>query len=237
MQRVPIEPAKQTRAGTVYDAIRSEILTGGVAPETKLKLAEYSQRYEVSLSVIREAMGRLAEQGLLQANPQRGFSTMPLSVSDLCQLTRARIVVETAALHDSIIQGDLSWEAGVVAAHHQLAATPMHHEDGTVNPEFACVHRAFHVALLAGSGNAHLESIATSLRDRSEVYLHWSRYLGHDVGRDVAGEHRELAELTVARKIDRAADALGRHIQRTTDSLAEYARSQQESAPLDPRRG
>lgn len=28
-------------------------------------------------------MGRLAEQGLLQANPQRGFSTLPLSVDDL----------------------------------------------------------------------------------------------------------------------------------------------------------
>jgi DNA-binding GntR family transcriptional regulator len=76
-----METTKQTRAGCVYDAIRSEVLTAGIPPGTRLKLADYSQRFDVSLSVVREAMGRLAEQSLLQANPQRGFSILPLSTT------------------------------------------------------------------------------------------------------------------------------------------------------------
>lgn len=209
----------------VFEAIRDEVLTARVPPGTKMKLADYGQRFDVSLAVVREAMGRLAERGLLQANPQRGFSTLPLSVEDLVELTRARIVIETATLRESIRHGDLSWEGSVLAAHHRLAATPMYDGNGLVNEDFAVVHRDFHVALLAGSGNSHLEEFASSLRDRSELYQYWSRYLGDGPTRDVACEHRQLADLTVARDVEAAAEALERHIQRTTDSLAGYIRA------------
>lgn len=218
-----ISSAKPTRTDTVFESIREEVLSARIPPGTKMKLADYSQRFNVSLAVVREALGRLAEQGLVQANPQRGFSTLPLSVEDLLELTRARVIVETATLRESIARGDLAWEASVVAAHHQLASTPRYDANGAINTAFAVTHRAFHVALLAGSANTHLESIASSLRDRSELYLYWSHYLGDDSDRDVAREHRELADLTVARDADNAADALARHIQRTTDALVQYA--------------
>lgn len=221
----------------MFESLRDEVLSGRIPPGTKMKLADYSERFAVSVAVVREALGRLAEQGLLQANPQRGFSTLPLSVDDLLGLTRARIIIETATLRESITHGDLAWEGSVLAAHHQLASTPRcdGSESGSecdgsepggrsINRAFAVAHRAFHVALLAGSGNSHLESIAASLRDRSELYLYWSFYLGDDTGRDVACEHRQLSELTIARDADNAVDALTRHIQRTSDSLAEYAR-------------
>ncbi|KQY01335.1 hypothetical protein ASD37_30065 [Mycobacterium sp. Root135] len=213
-----------TRVGAVYDAIRDEVLTGGIPPGTKMKLADYSERFDVSLSVVREAMSRLAEQNLLQANPQRGFSTLSLSVDDLHELTRARIIIETATLRESIARGSLEWEAFLVGVHHQLAATPMY-LDGAINPRFGPAHRDFHAALLAGSDNTHLQSIAASLRDRSELYMFWSRTLGEPADRDVACEHRELADLTIARQPDDAASALARHIQRTTDILVDYART------------
>ena len=224
---------KQTLAEQAFEAIRDEVLSARIPPGTKLKLVDYSQRFDMSLSVIREAMGRLAEQGLLQANPQRGFSTVPLSTSDLADLTRARVIIESAALRESIANGDLAWEAAVVAAHHRLASTEIDDVDGLVNRDFATFHREFHVALLAGSRNVHLESVATSLRDRSELYLHWSRYLGSDSCRDIASEHRELAELVVARDADAAAEALERHIQRTTDSLIEYRESHAVSSDVE----
>ena len=217
--------AKPTRTDAVFDALRHEVLSARIPPGTKMKLTDYSERFAVSVAVVREALGRLAEQGLLQANPQRGFATLPLSVDDLLELTRARIIVETATLRESIARGDLAWEASVVAAHHQLAATPRHDDNGSPNEAFAAAHRAFHVVLLAGSANSHLETIAASLRDRSNLYQYWAHYLGDDTERDVPGEHRQLAELTIARDADAAAEALARHIQRTTDSLVEYARA------------
>lgn len=226
---------KQTRTDTVMTAIRNEVLAGRVPPATKLRLAEYSDRFEVSLSVTREAMGRLAEQGLLQANPQRGFSTLPLSIDDLSELTRARIVIETATFRESMAQGSVEWEASVIAAHHRLAATAADDGRGGISAEFAVRHKAFHRALLAGSGNAHLEAMAASLRDRSELYQYWSRYLANDDDRDVACEHAELCDLAVAREADAALLALEQHIQRTTDSLLIYARRRESGTRLQGR--
>ncbi len=98
----------------------------------------------------------------------------------------------------------------------------MKHADGSVDREFARRHRDFHIALLAGAGNSYLQSLTSGLRDRAEMYLAWSCYLNEDPLRDIAGEHRELTELTIAREADAATDALSHHIKQTTDSLIEY---------------
>ncbi|MDQ1491526.1 MAG: hypothetical protein QOJ23_4040, partial [Actinomycetota bacterium] len=71
-----------TRTEEVYDELRRELLdlNGGLEPGQRLKLVDLAQRFDASLSVIREALTRLAGQGLLVATPQRGFSVRELSV-------------------------------------------------------------------------------------------------------------------------------------------------------------
>lgn len=207
----------------VYASVRTELLTGQLEPGAKLRLGDFVARFGVSLSVVREAMTRLSEQGLVQSSPQRGFWVTPLSVEDLTDLTRARVLIETLALRESIIHGDLSWESSVVARHHALQKTPMTTADGHVSETWASAHRLFHHSLLTGCNSSRLVSIATGLRDCSDLYQHWSRELAHDTDRDVACEHREIAELTAARDADAACAALGRHIERTTSALLAYA--------------
>ena len=69
-----------TRTEQVYEVIRSELLNGGLRPGQKLKMVELTERFGVSQSVIREALTRLTEQGLLVATPQRGFRVRDLSI-------------------------------------------------------------------------------------------------------------------------------------------------------------
>lgn len=215
---------KSTLAEEVYDRLRHELLRGDLAPGTKLRINEVASRYQVSPSVLREALTRLAEQGLVVAMPQRGFAVMELSIDDLEDLTRARSLIETMALRESINDGDLAWESSVLAAHHLLQRTPMTGADGHVRPEWADAHRDFHHVLLAGGRSTRLTAVADSLRDCSDLYIYWSRELAHDYSRDVAAEHREIAELTLARDADGAAAALASHIERTTAALLAYAR-------------
>ena len=56
--------------------IRRELLDlhGPYGPGDRLKLLALAERFDASLSVIREALTRLAEQGLVVATPQHGFS-------------------------------------------------------------------------------------------------------------------------------------------------------------------
>ncbi|MFJ6539775.1 GntR family transcriptional regulator [Streptomyces sp. NPDC091385] len=216
-------PTKPTRAQEVYDRIRGSLLRGELAPGSRLRMGDFTERYGVSLSVVREAVTRLAGEGLVEATPQRGFAVTALTVDDLQDLTRTRVLIETLALAESVKHGSLAWEASVVATHHALAHTPMLTPEGHVDPAFTVAHRDFHHTLLAGCGSARLEAIATGLRDCAELYQYWSHEFGGDTTRDIAAEHRAIAELTVARDEAGATRALREHIERTTAALIRYA--------------
>ena len=129
--------SKATRTGEVYEALRVDILNTRIEPGSKLKIALLSNRFGVSLSVVREALTRLGEQGLVVANPQHGFSVVGLSVSDLDDLTNVRTQIESMALRDSIVHGGVDWEAELVAAHHRLERTEIYTDPTHVNPEWA----------------------------------------------------------------------------------------------------
>ncbi|MEU3296999.1 GntR family transcriptional regulator [Streptomyces longwoodensis] len=210
---------KATRGGIVYAQIREDIFQGVLRPGQRLRLVELSQRFSVSQSVVREALTRLSGQGLVHAAPQQGFSVVTVSLDDLNELTEARTELETLVLRRAIERGDIKWEAAVVAAHHHLAGVEAVRPDGTLNSDWFAVHEHFHQTLLEGCGNARLLAAALSLRDAATLYRRWSRPVGHDVDRDVAGEHQHLVDAVLRRDADGAADLLARHIDRTSAAL------------------
>lgn len=214
---------KATLTETVYAELRRELLRGDLTPGSKIRISDIAVRRGVSPSVLREALTRLAGQGLVVAMPQRGFAVAPLSVEALQDLTHARTLIEAIALRESIVDGDLDWESRVIAAHHRLRRTPLLEPDGHVCADWAEAHRHFHHVLLAGGRSTRLTAIADGLRDCSELYMYWSRELAHDVQRDVAAEHAAIVEHALARDADQAAAALTSHIQRTTEALVRYA--------------
>jgi DNA-binding GntR family transcriptional regulator len=214
-----------TRTEEVYDELRAELLNlnGQYAPGQRLKLLDLAQRFSASLSVIREALTRLAEQGLLVATPQRGFSVRELSVPDLADLTQVRVQIESLALRQAVALGDVAWETTVVATHHTLERTPVTDDTGQFNEGWSVAHRAFHQALVAGCGSPRLAEIATSLRDSAELYRRWYWVLTDDHARNVPAEHRGLRDLAVNRDADAAVELLTEHIERAPRELIAYA--------------
>jgi DNA-binding GntR family transcriptional regulator len=213
-----------TRTGEVYDVLRSELLNGVLAPGQKLRMVEFSDRFGVSQSVVREAFTRLAEQSLIVASPQRGFRVRDLSVRDITHLTEARVQIESAALRLAVDRGDLQWEAGLLTAHHLLERTPVVRDDRQFNEDWSVQHRGFHRALLAGCENDHLEAVAQTLRDCAELYRRWYWVLTDDHRRDIAKEHRELKDLALGREAEAAVALLTEHIERAPRELIAYAR-------------
>jgi DNA-binding GntR family transcriptional regulator len=219
-----MEAGASTRTESVYETLRTELLNGQLAPGGKLKMIDLAERFSASQSVIREALTRLAEQGLVVATRQRGFRVRDLSIEDIAQLTEARVEIEALALRLAIQRGDVHWETGVLSTHHLLERTPVAHADGSFNEEWPVRHRDFHSALLSGCGNRRIDDVAEALRDGSELYRRWYWALTDDHRRDLAGEHRRLKDLALARDADAAVSLLSDHIQRAPRQLIEYAR-------------
>src|SRR5437764_786576 len=98
----------KTRTDEVLDRLRADILDGRFAPGERLKFAPLCQTYDASVGLLREVLSRLAEQGLVLANPQVGFQVTPISVDDLLDLTRTRMDIEGLALRRGIERGDMA---------------------------------------------------------------------------------------------------------------------------------
>jgi DNA-binding GntR family transcriptional regulator len=211
-----------TRAEQVYASVRVDILTGRISPGAKLRLAELTDKHGCSMTVVREALTRLAEQGLVQSAPQQGFNVTPLSAADLEDLTTARCELEGLVLRHSIEHGDLAWESRVVAAHHSVDRTPMQSEIDPVlmSEDWTRAHSDFHSALLSACPNQRLFNMALSLRDAAELYRRWSVPIGHDQQRDVPDEHRALMEAALKRDASEAVRILEEHLRRTARALS-----------------
>jgi DNA-binding GntR family transcriptional regulator len=209
---------RTTLKSEVEAGLRAAILAGQFEPGQRLKLAEVSAAYGVSLPVVREALARLSAQGLVFAEPQLGFRVTELSPSDLEDLTRVRIDIETLVLRRALAEADVAWEGRVIAAHHALSrAATGAAADIRTDDRWATAHAAFHNAIIGGCDSLRLQEIASSLRESAELYQRWSHPL--DSTRDVAAEHLALLEAVLDRDETRAVQLLTQHIQRTSDVL------------------
>lgn len=205
----------------IYQRLRGDILGGRLVPGQRLKFPDLCESYETSVGAAREALTRLAAEGLVTTQAHQGYSVVPLSHDDLADLALARVEVESLVLRLSVQHGDVYWESNAVAAHHLLERTPVIGQDDPDRPsdQWAQAHAAFHVALLAGCPNRRLLGTARGLRDEAELYRQWSVSLGREPARDIAGEHRSILDAAIARDTRLAADRLRDHIAHTAQLL------------------
>jgi DNA-binding GntR family transcriptional regulator len=206
-----------TLAQRAYEALRTEILQGTRPAGSALRTQELATQFDVSISVVREALVRLSGQHLVTLAPNIGFRVVEVSAADLRDLVETRVDLEGIALRRSIERGDLAWEAEVLSCHHVLENTPMFREAhaGTTE-EWTTAHDAFHDSLLTACGSLRLLGFVRSLRDSAELYrqiggAHASR------DRDVAHEHRELMRLATSHRAEEAVVALADHLRRTAE--------------------
>ncbi|OWW20511.1 FCD domain-containing protein [Noviherbaspirillum denitrificans] len=212
------EPSTLTE-GT-YLQLRRDIIEGRLPPGEKLRVEHLKDRYGVGAGTLREALSLLLSDALVVSEGQRGFRVAPMSMSDLEDITRTRVLVEGEALRQSIIAGNDDWEAGLVAAFHKLSKSEEklgERETGAVR-EWEARNREYHEALIAGCDSRWLRYLIGLLYRQSERYRHL--VISHrNVERDVHAEHSAIYEAALARDVKRAQAALEVHIHLTYDAI------------------
>ena len=219
-----------------YEALRADLLACRIAPGSRLKIQDLCRQHAVSLGAIREALSRLTSEGLVVAEPQRGFRAAPISLADLKDLTMARIEVEALCLRRAIAVGTVDWEARLVAAYHRLSRTP---ERAAGDPmraddDWAEAHAGFHTALVDGGDSPWLLRLHAQLYAQSERYRRLSIPLGL-MDRDVGGEHQAIMAAALIRDGERAAKLMAHHIRATTAILLEADLGAYDAATFDTR--
>lgn len=204
-----------TLAGEAYQDLRARILSGDIAPGTKVRTLELCERFDVSLGAIREALTQLMAEGLVLSEAHRGYTVTPVSVMDLQDLTRVRIEVENMCLTWSIERGDVDWESELLAATHRLLKT--FEAEGRATGGFGAAHGAYHAALVSACGSPRLLQIRRQLYDQSERYRKLEATLSRQ--RKPEEEHARITEAALARNVPLATRLMKEHISLTADTI------------------
>lgn len=216
MQINPIHAEGATLAEQAFLQLRQDVLQGLHPPGEKLKLDQLQAHYGFSSSPLREALNRLAQEGLVRADERRGFRAAPVSAEDISDITRMRLMLDVAALREAITHGDDAWESELVAAYHRLELLEARMPDGPVvlDAQWSARHRDFHLALLAACPSPRQLAWSASLFDQAERYRHISaRHRRSSRRKDE--EHRHLMQATIRRDADTACALLHEHIEST----------------------
>ncbi|WCP15975.1 HTH-type transcriptional repressor GlaR (plasmid) [Sphingobium sp. AntQ-1] len=199
----------QTLVEAVYAQLRQDIIRGRLAPDSKLRMSDLRERYNVGASPLREALNRLMSGGLVAAIGQKGFHVPPLSHAELLDLTETRILIETEALRQSIAAGDDAWESSVEGAFHALRKIELAPDSDSEEREKR--NRAFHMALVSACPLKKLVSIFGTLYDQHERYRAAAFRLNR-TDREVHREHKKICEAALTRDADLATNAARDHV-------------------------
>lgn len=223
----------QTMTAQAYEQIRSDILSGRMKPNEKIKISDLVSKLGFSLGAVREALSRLSSEGLAVTETNKGFRVAPITEADLLDLTRTRILIETECLKNAIENGDLKWETGIVSTLFEVSRIPVYDPEDpeALNPEWVDAHQRFHQALVAACDSPWLLKIRDSLFAQSERYRSATASISR-LQRDLNAEHKAIADAAIARDPKAAVEAMHAHLSHTRKILvdAHLAQSTEETA-------
>lgn len=210
-----------TLATTVYEALREDIVQGVLSPGTKLKIANLQSRYACGATPIREALNRLSMERFAIQSDQRGFVVAPISLDDFDEITETRCLLYSLMLPLAMEHGDEAWEEGIVVALHRLNKLPRTEAfplDESLEGRLA--HKKFHRSLVSACTSNFLIEMLDILFDFADRYrLLVGRVAPKESRKEAVGEHAELADHVINRRVGEAVELAQQHVRRTAQLL------------------
>ncbi len=172
---VPMNLQADERA---FQTLLELIRTREIRPGERLYETELAERFSMSRTPLRHALGRLTAEGLLSKTPGRkGYFMPPLTRQDMTEVYHARAALEGMAvtLLAGRLPSDLSAELSTIITQQKKL-----YANGSRRGEYAALNGTFHFALVRGSGNRYLLRSFAPVFWRSIMYtlLYASFYTG-----------------------------------------------------------
>ncbi|HVN75847.1 MAG TPA: GntR family transcriptional regulator [Thermoanaerobaculaceae bacterium] len=136
----------------VAERIRSAILDGRIKPGEWLRQERLAQENGVSQMPVREALKRLASEGLVEHVPYRGVRVVEFSAADVEDLYACRSFIEGMAARFAATNISDAEVADLKALATRMAKCKMPVE----LPEYRELNRQFHGLIFAACGRSYL---------------------------------------------------------------------------------
>ena len=200
--------AKTSLKLQAYKYLKTKILNCEYRPNEFLNEQKLcAEMGNISRTPMRDALGRLEQEGLITILPKKGLMVSGITEEDVHSMFEMRLLVEPYALRmygDRIPREELEHYTEMM--HH-----PEHIGD------FCDSDDAFHEMLMSTLPNKYLRSAydrITGLNTRFRIMTGKVSMINQE---QTCEEHLEILDAALAEDWDRAADALQRHLEMARD--------------------
>ncbi len=177
-------------ADQAYDWLRRGIVDGELSPGDHLREEEIAAAVGCSRTPVREAIRRLAAEGMVEFVPNRGAHVAAWSERDLAEIFDLRAVLEGFAARLAARRADeafLTELRDLADRMEQLAAG----DDPDRVDRISELNGRFHAAIVEAADNRHLTQLVAGLVQVPLVHRTFRRYRDDELTRSM-GHHREL---------------------------------------------
>jgi len=206
--------AMPTVVDYAYEQIWQRVIMIGGGEEQRLSDVTLAEQLGISRTPVRQALERLVQEGLVRADPRRGFWTSTFTAQDIHEIYDLRGALEVLAL--------------------RLAAPHLSHEDLKAHLEELYAVRAeldthpvlrflqvdihFHMLITRASGNGRLIHNLSLLR--SQICMFQMQDTLYPKRMEIAlNDHEQVLLTLLAGNVDEAADCLARHIRHAKEGV------------------
>jgi DNA-binding GntR family transcriptional regulator len=220
-----------SKGSLAYSELRQLILSGGLAPGSRISQYDLAENMHMSITPLREAIRRLSSEGLIVMDTHRDSRVADMSASEARELLEVRLSLEPSATELAAYRRtEADIEAMRAAAEILLPVTKVWGEDAIT------AHRDFHRAVYAASHNASMIKLLDDLWDKSDRYRRVGLELpSGDEPRTIdLNQHHQILELVVAGDGLGAAALARTHIANSLTAAATGALEERENVQPAP---
>ncbi len=202
----------RTKRDVAVDAIRNEIISGKLAPETRLTLEDLSQQLGLSLTPIREALPVLEGEGFIVQLPHRGALVSPMDREEILELYAIRTGLESMVTSHAV---------------PRLTATELDRMEVLIGEVKALEgdwdrlldrDKAFHLVLYGATGSARWLDTIETLWKRSKRYMISSTAMSGEAAR-IHRDHQALLDACSEGDAETAASLTVQHLKQSEARL------------------
>jgi len=206
----------RTLAEQVYQYLRTEILNERLAPGSELSEVAIAETLGISRGPLREAMGRLRAEGLVEVRPRRGAVVASLTRREFLEAYQVRVALEVSAIRHGVAK--ITPER--VSVIEDLMAAMKESARAEDEVAFFAFNRKLHRAFCELSDNETLLAIYDQLIARMVRYSHRSARLRGNLLSSTS-EHEAILKAVKAGDADEAARLMEEHINIPLQRVAE----------------
>ena len=189
-----------------YEGIKKLLFTNELPPGQKISYRQLAEHLGMSLTPVIQALKRFEFQGIVRYEPNKGYSTEPLSMQEIAEIYDMRELIETSLLPDIINKLN---EDGIKRLQTLLKNRDKSNEAPYLNEQLMN-DREFHLSLAELSGRKIQLQTLQYLFDL--LYLKYGGSLLFIQSKDPVGsQHQRIFNAVVSHDVEEAGKALKAH--------------------------